>query len=93
MEVTQERNYEIHPCVDGEWGEVHEYVFQDAVTQTKWELEEFGAMRAMRNRQALQELVDAKTWRSVEAADLILRIQRLALEEKYEVGIGKVVHS
>jgi len=91
--MAQQLNYEIQPCIDGEWGEIHEYVFQDAVTQAKWELKEFGAMRAMRNLQALQELVDSKTWRSVEAADLILRIQRLALEEKHEVRIGKVVHS
>lgn len=69
------------PAIDGPWGEVHDHIIKDAVTQAEWELEQFGAKTALRNTQALQELIDKKTWRSAEAIDVLLKITRLALEE------------
>ena len=79
--------YKILPTVDGKWGEVHDYVFKDAVTQAKWELEEFGAKVAMRNISALDELIDKKTWRSKDAANMRLKIIRLAVAEGVPVPI------
>lgn len=68
--------YEILPTVDGEWGEVHDHVIRDAVTQAKWELEVFGAETAVRHLQGLDEIIAKKTWRSSEAADIKLMILR-----------------
>lgn len=79
--------YEIFPAVDGEWGEVHDYVFHDAVTQAQWELDEFGAKIAMRNIPDLDKLIAKKTWRSAKAADLRLKIIRLAVAEGVPVPI------
>lgn len=73
--------YKIIPAVDGEWGEVHDYVFHDAVTQAEWELEKFGAKTALRNIPDLDKLITKKTWRSKDAANLRLKIIRLAAAE------------
>ena len=79
--------FEILPAVDGEWGEVHDYVFQDAVTQAEWELEKFGAQTAMRNVTALDKLIEKNTWRSKDAANVRLKIIRLAVAEGIPVPI------
>ncbi|MGW8178362.1 MAG: hypothetical protein ACWGQW_06300 [bacterium] len=78
-------NYEVQPAVDYGEGEVHDYILKDAVTQAEWELNEFGAKTAMRNLPALQEMIDNNTWRSVRAADVRLKIIRLATQEDIEV--------
>lgn len=77
----------ILPTVDGKWGEVHDYVFHDAVTQAEWELDNFGAKTAIRNISELDKLIAKKTWRSAKAADLRLKIIRLAVAEGVPVPI------
>jgi hypothetical protein len=74
-------NFQIEPTVDYGDGEVHDNIIKDAITQARWELKTYGANTAMRNQAALQEMIDAKTWRSVEAADLLARIRRLSLSD------------
>ena len=75
------------PATDGKWGEVHDHIIKDAITQAEWELEVFGAERALRNKEALEKVIAKKIWRSAEAADLLLKITRLALEEKEQQRI------
>lgn len=74
-------NFEIIGTVDGEWGEVHDYVLKDAVTQARWELKEFGAATALRNIPDLKDLIESGSWRATDAADIMARIIRIALAE------------
>jgi len=67
---------EIEPATDGKWGEVHDHVIHDVVTQAKWELETFGAETAIRHLQGLDEMIAKKIWRSAAAADVRLMILR-----------------
>ena len=74
-------NFIILPTLDGEWGEVHDYVLKDAVTNARWELEEFGGQLAMRNIPKLDELIESKSWRAKDAANIKAIIIRDALAE------------
>ena len=74
-------NCEIIPCIDGDWGEVHDFILKDAVTQARWEYSEFGARIALRNIPALKELIENSSWRAAEAADIMATIIRVALAE------------
>lgn len=74
-------NFEILPTVDGEWGEVHDFVLKDAVTQARWEFEQFGAAVALRNIPALKETIENVAWRAADAADIMATIIRVALAE------------
>ena len=74
-------NYIIYPAMDGPWGEVHDYVMQDEVTQAQWELNEFGPATALRNVPALKSLIEKGSWRSGDAANVLAIIVRRALAE------------
>lgn len=78
-------NHKVLPAIDGEWGEVHDHIILDVVTQAEWELDVFGAETAIRHMAELDKLIAKKIWRSAEAADLKLRIIRnMEIYQKYE---------
>ena len=77
-------NIQIFPSIDGEWGEVHDHILKDAVTQALWELSNYGGIVAMRNIPALDKLIEGKSWRAVDAADAKAMITRVALAEQPE---------
>ena len=73
--------FEILGAVDGDWGEVHDHVLQDAVTQARWELKSLGAAVALRNIPALKDVIASGSWRAEVAADIMATILRIALAE------------
>ena len=75
-------------------GQIPGNIIQDAATWASYELNVCGPAVAMRNIPQLQEMIDRKTWRSQDAADIMAQIKRqfalsMSKEEEYEIANTK----
>jgi hypothetical protein len=68
--------YKVMPAVDGDWGEVHDFILDDEVTRANFALETGGAAYASYWLPYLDCIIRQKTWRSEAALDIYLRITR-----------------
>ena len=69
--------YEIEDPVEiPGWGQIPGNTIDDDVTHARWELVNCYPSVAMRWAPHLRRIISQKTWRSAEAADVLLRIER-----------------
>lgn len=69
--------YEIEDPVEiSGWGQIPGNTIEDDVTRARWELENCYPSVAMRWAPHLRYIISQKTWRSADAADVLLRIER-----------------
>lgn len=81
--------YRIETPVDGDWGEVHCNLIDDAATRAEYALYIGGAVYAFHHyREPLEEMIRNKTWRSEAALDVYLRITRRLGEQWNSISIS-----